>query len=1183
MIDIDTIIQNIEVKINVLEKLKFDDDPKNFLYTPITAVTITNSTDFKQLECQKFVRCNQSNAVVPLEKYNELKAVKLKELESEKLKKQEDKTKIMSGRVSVQHRANYRRNSIANDERKFSNDHKSSLAGRKRRNSTKFDTENSLKINSLENGQKKPKINIENSLKIDKSKTSATAHTSSPLVDPRASLSIKLSKDTPITKSDQQQIQQGSKPQTTNLASQSIVSSKFSRSYTEFLSNLNKDMRQFKEQQKRNVPCDNFLGKDAKMFVENPILNLEGQKVVSSGSSDKDSVEIKSNENDDQKASSIDKQSPSTEPKPTIKRIESNKTEAIATKIPSTPPKVPVYGMKYLVKATKPQFEPNKSIFGKIIKNPYENAPQPETKSFNKIVMRRMTIDSGLDSRSLLKKNYDVSLSPKIQKIQLPTSFFKNNQETNTKSPEKLQKIQKNIPAVNHQKIIRLSPQKPQNSNKISLIKPKSNKPTKPLQSGLKLKIPRRNSIGYGVRIETANDIKRLKMDAQKTVSGLESLKRIQNLATESVQLKKDLQKSSSSSAQNAGTAVKFGEKIGNLSESSKDSSSKSRIQNENASKIIKNSSDKPETMSTTSIDYEDELANIAASRIKKTEPNNVSIDIQSINSKHEIIQDSAIEKPKNVMKSFVSGTIYHDIVADYNQSFKISDKNVSPKATKIKKQEKSDKTVIKKIRRSSEPKSLKPAIEKSTKIIKNVRKSSDGVKITIETIKCQINDVDQKNNNVEAKVDVKEVSKGAEIKAEVKKSTMDELTSKTMDIFRDIENYRNLIWKQSSDSNKSTVNTTKIDVVSKKHPINDKNNRRMSSDSLKLLKVDEKLQKVYQNPHKNQQNSQVTKIQQKSEQNPQNTNPQLQTSNSSSQNASQSSQSSLNSDPDTPNTTQSPQPSDSQGTSNTDQILGKRKRQINPKYSESEYMLKNTSREFTNAIRSKMMVNKAQKVPSRRQSVKPEDQTTEKLEINDIQKPEEAGLTSQSSTAPQEPQIPPVLKCEVCGKTFIKPQGLARHMHLHSGDRRYGCSKCDYRFTQRSDLMRHMLIHEGSPSIPCPKCDKKFRTEKNLQAHLETHEAPLPYKCDQCKIRFRSTKNLRYHLMSHHSGVKFQCGYCGNNFSDEKSLRTHVMQHENEDEDLDDEELEDYLDFMDEEETEISDDSDDEPMVIAE
>jgi len=1182
MIDIDTIIQNIEVKINVLEKLKFDDDPKNFLYTPITAVTITNSTDFKQLECQKFVRCNQSNVVVPLEKYNELKAIKMKELESEKLKKQEDKTKIISGRVSVQHRANYRRNSIANDERKFTNDHKSSLAGRKRRNSTKFDTENSIKINSLENGQKKPKINLENSVKIDKSKTSATAHTSSPLVSPRASLSTKLSKDTPTTKTDQQQTQQGSKPQTPNLASQSIVSSKFSRSYTEFLSNLNKDMRQFKEQQKRNEPCDNFLGKDAKMFVENPILNIEDQKVVSSGSSDKDSVEIKSNGNDDQKASSIDKKSPSTEPKPTIKKIEPNKTEATATKIPSTPPKVPVYGMKYLVKATKPPFEPSKSIFGKIIKNPYENAPQPETKSFNKIVMRRMTIDSGLDSRSLLKKNYDVTLSPKIQKIQLPPSLSKNKQDTIAKTPEKLQKIQKNIPAVNHQKIIRLSPQKPQNSNKISFIDSKYGKPTNPLQSSLKLKIPRRNSIGYGVRIETANDIKRLKMDARKTVSGLESLKRIQNLAAESVQLKKDLQKSGSSNTQNAGTAVKLGEKIRNLSENSKDSSSKSRIQKE----IIKNSSDKSVNMSITSIDYEDELANIAASRIKKTEPKDVSSDIQSINSKNEITQGSVIEKPKNVMKSFVSGTIYHDIVADYNQSFKIADNNVSPKAIKINKQQKSDKTAIKKIRRSSEPKPVKPAMEKSTKIIKNVRKSSDGVKITIETIKCQINDVDQKNNNVEAKVDNKKDSKRAKIKVEGKNSqssNMDELTSKTMDIFRDIENYRNLIRKQSSDSNKSTVNTNKIEVVATKLSVNDKSNRRMSSDSLKLLRTDEKLQKVYQNPQKIQQTHQNPKIQQKSEPNTQNNSPQPQTSNSSSQNPSQSSQSSLNSDPDTPNTTQSPQPSDSQGTSNSDQILGKRRRQINPKYSESEYMLKNTSREFTNAIRSKMMVNKTQKVPSRRQSVKPDDQSAERLEISDIQKPEEAASTSQPSTAPLEPQILPAPKCEVCGKTFIKPQGLARHMHLHSGDRRYGCSKCDYRFTQRSDLMRHMLIHEGSPSIPCPKCDKKFRTGKNLQAHLETHEAPLPYKCDQCKIRFRSTKNLRYHLMSHHSGVKFQCGYCGNNFSDEKSLRTHVMQHENEDEDLDDEELEDYLDFMDEEETEISDDSDDEPMVIAE
>ena len=52
MIDIDLIIQNIEDKIKGLEELSFDDEPKKFFCTPIRAVKINNSADFKRLECQ---------------------------------------------------------------------------------------------------------------------------------------------------------------------------------------------------------------------------------------------------------------------------------------------------------------------------------------------------------------------------------------------------------------------------------------------------------------------------------------------------------------------------------------------------------------------------------------------------------------------------------------------------------------------------------------------------------------------------------------------------------------------------------------------------------------------------------------------------------------------------------------------------------------------------------------------------------------------------------------------------------------------------------------------------------------------------------------------------------------------------------------------------------------------------
>ncbi|CAG9811793.1 unnamed protein product [Chironomus riparius] len=1229
MIDIDTVIQNIEDKIHLLEKLKFDDDPKNYLYTPIKAVTITSSTDFKQLECQKFVRCTQSNKLVPLEKYSD-SVVELKDENSENFDNiQGTESKIPStavGQVSVQHKRNYRRNSIANFRQKVLGDQKSSSVDKKRRNSTKFDSQKSSEVSSLknplENGQEKPKIRLENSQKNTKQITSITATTSSPLVNPRASLTSQPSKTTPLTKLDQQHAQiRTNQIQTTT--KHPIGSPKFSRSYTEFLNNLNKDMKMFKEQQKRNEPCDNFLGKDAKIFVEDPISKLVGNvkepKITAEISSDNklDAVKIAEKEKVAEKSTAKNveavKESKPVDSKPEPKTTTANSTNMTEAskpniiKFPASLLKAPISGMKNLEKAPIPESEPSKNIFDKIIKIAPEDAPKFETKSLNKIVMRRMTIDSAYDHRSLLKMKFDVTPdapSPKIQKIQpQKLNVPKNNQSILAKSPEKLQKSDSKMPTVNqsliHQKIIRLSPQKPQTSN---IIDPKPNKMIKPsqvvLQSlfALKHKIPRRNSIGYGVKIETTGDIKRLKLsrDVKKSLADLEELKKVQE----------------------SSNVEKRDQKIGN-----------SKIKKDAVKFDLKNEGfvNPNQNVSTATIDYEDELESISACHIDKLAP-----------------------------KGDQTGNDVKDSVAVDHKSIKKVAKNLKSMKLKVKKRTRklkcneSEHSVNDKLSEPKIAKTLDTDSEQIKKRVQKLNKHPNGNEKSIKRIQGkdvekQLTKVDPKNNNleqVEQEENNLEQITHSEVNSELKEvkidkfgkqeddgiKTTDVVTTKTMDIIRDIEIYKNLIRQQSSDSqnsNKSVENDTKIDKTVIKKLSVDKVKLKIFSNpqkfkKFKIIKEQVKAQpdsqgmKIQQDPGSTQQKP--YQIQQKIEPQLQSINSQPQTTNSSSQKSIQSSQSSQKSKPDAPTMFESPQSSnpstpinsnspqlsnqvnpvssqssDSQNTSNSEN-LGKRRRQINPKYSESEYMLKNTSREFTNAIRSKMMINKPQKASNRKQSTKPEDQNAEKLEVTidncETTKPEDVPSTSKQSEIQQEPQIPSAsqeIKCKICDKAFVKPKGLARHMPLHSGDRRFGCSKCDYRFTQRSDLMRHMLIHEGSPNIPCSKCNKKFRTSKNLQAHLQTHEASLPYKCNQCEVRFRSSKNLKYHLMSHHGGVNFQCGYCGNKFSDEKSLRTHVMEHENEIEDLDDEELEDYLNFMDDEEEEELLDSDAEPMVIAE
>ncbi|EDW12059.1 zinc finger protein 271 [Drosophila mojavensis] len=48
---------------------------------------------------------------------------------------------------------------------------------------------------------------------------------------------------------------------------------------------------------------------------------------------------------------------------------------------------------------------------------------------------------------------------------------------------------------------------------------------------------------------------------------------------------------------------------------------------------------------------------------------------------------------------------------------------------------------------------------------------------------------------------------------------------------------------------------------------------------------------------------------------------------------------------------------------------------------------------------------------------------------------------------------------CDTCGKCFMKPALLRRHLAVHSGDKAFPCESCCSRFSQKSSLLRHKRI----------------------------------------------------------------------------------------------------------------------------
>ena len=137
-----------------------------------------------------------------------------------------------------------------------------------------------------------------------------------------------------------------------------------------------------------------------------------------------------------------------------------------------------------------------------------------------------------------------------------------------------------------------------------------------------------------------------------------------------------------------------------------------------------------------------------------------------------------------------------------------------------------------------------------------------------------------------------------------------------------------------------------------------------------------------------------------------------------------------------------------------------------------------------------------------------------------------------------------PPLQCGICGRSFLLPSSLARHMYDHN-ERRYNCSKCGKSFHFESELTSHRVSHRSKdkPTFQCMKknCGKWFMRKWDLTLHLKKHNGKR-LKCEykDCTYSTDTDKELKEHYKSHSDDCTVKCKLCGKCFRYRSGLKRH-------------------------------------------
>ncbi|VDO93237.1 unnamed protein product [Soboliphyme baturini] len=152
---------------------------------------------------------------------------------------------------------------------------------------------------------------------------------------------------------------------------------------------------------------------------------------------------------------------------------------------------------------------------------------------------------------------------------------------------------------------------------------------------------------------------------------------------------------------------------------------------------------------------------------------------------------------------------------------------------------------------------------------------------------------------------------------------------------------------------------------------------------------------------------------------------------------------------------------------------------------------------------------------------------------------------TSSSSTAAMNSCI---FQCNQCDAVSTSLKSFTCHMrkHVDTSVKSYLCELCGLNFGCEQLLNAHLCSHylERESQYGCGPCGRTFVVPDELQKHLLDVHAIHLYRCALCKELYESRVDIQVHFAVHHSNedIQYRCRSCNALFGSEDQFMSHVQ-----------------------------------------